>query len=714
VPAGLPRALREPTPASSPTRTRTGAATATRTLPAPPTATRPDEASEISCGGQLEGILEAGDEDFFGDGTRSDLYDLHLAASREVSVAMDGDFETYLYIFPAGSPDDPLAEGDPPVVVELAAGHYVIVANNFDEATEPLPYPLSVDCGGADTETPTRTATQQRTSTLTVTATESIAPPTPTPTRTRAGTPTVTARATPTATSAGCVIQFPAGDGATAGGPGQGGCADLVADAIEVVQTVQDLDNSVRLVVGKRTFVRFHVHSTSGAVRATARLTVGEQLDDPLAKQLIPINPGGPSITVVEQPDRKLLNSAFLFELPAGFTGHADRDSIVLEAEVIPGGAVAESDFGNNSETTIVTFRYVPKLQVVLYHVGYNGVPAPTGAEEPFHADRLLDWLEAAYPVAEVEMFERSLLPYRAVPGCERINVALLGAQIYNSLYDSRTPSTAIYYGMVFDRGDPSNFVRGSTPLPLFASSRGDRVSCGPSGDPAPVGFAWDTDGSYGDWYGGHEIGHAHRQLHPGICSDEAHPILGPGPHHPNGLISETSQGRDAVFGFDARTPQRVYAPNVWTDVMTYCSHQWISDLTYHGLMDRMRPPATTAAAALITIRTDRLLVAGTVDAENGTVDLEPLFVLPDTPDPEPAEEGDFAIVLRDGSGRSSPATRCPARTRGWAAQRIGRRRSIAPAPVRRAGAVRRGTARVDVEGPGIFGTIQAGMAAPR
>ena len=36
---------------------------------------------------------------------------------------------------------------------------------------------------------------------------------------------------------------------------------DLIADKIEVTQAVQDLNNSVRLVQDKRTFVRFHVHS---------------------------------------------------------------------------------------------------------------------------------------------------------------------------------------------------------------------------------------------------------------------------------------------------------------------------------------------------------------------------------------------------------------------------------------------------------------------
>jgi hypothetical protein len=39
---------------------------------------------------------------------------------------------------------------------------------------------------------------------------------------------------------------------------------DLAADRIEVTQAIQDLHNSVRLVAGKRTFVRFHVSVADG------------------------------------------------------------------------------------------------------------------------------------------------------------------------------------------------------------------------------------------------------------------------------------------------------------------------------------------------------------------------------------------------------------------------------------------------------------------
>src|SRR5207249_1529795 len=104
------------------------------------------------------------------------------------------------------------------------------------------------------------------------------------------------------------------------------------------------------------------------------------------------------------------------------------------------------------------------------------------------------------------------------------------------------------------------------------------------------------TDQSYGDWYGGHELGHTYGRSHPGFCpgnskDDDNYPF-------PNGMIGNPND----YFGFDVGdaansiAPQ-VYDPSVWTDMMTYCPNQWISPYTFMGLLDNLRSTETTARA---------------------------------------------------------------------------------------------------------------------
>ena len=83
---------------------------------------------------------------------------------------------------------------------------------------------------------------------------------------------------------------------------------DLVVDAIEITQSMQDLNNSVPLVEGKRTFVRVYVHSTGGIYPTTATLKVEAGA---LNQTLLPIAPGGPLINV-----RPSYNSAAAHAMP--------------------------------------------------------------------------------------------------------------------------------------------------------------------------------------------------------------------------------------------------------------------------------------------------------------------------------------------------------------------------------------------------------------
>ena len=69
------------------------------------------------------------------------------------------------------------------------------------------------------------------------------------------------------------------------------------------------------------------------------------------------------------------------------------------------------------------------------------------------------------------------------------------------------------YYGLVSD-GDGSFFMRGlASGIPGTADP--STVASGPTGVNT---WGWDTDGSYGDWYTGHELGHTFGRFHAEFC----------------------------------------------------------------------------------------------------------------------------------------------------------------------------------------------------
>src|SRR5262249_49618665 len=136
------------------------------------------------------------------------------------------------------------------------------------------------------------------------------------------------------------------------------------------------------------------------------------------------------------------------------------------------------------------------------------------------------------------------------------------------------------YFGLVADGGF---FMRGcaagipQTPDPTTVAS-------GPTG---PATWGWDFDGSYGDWYTGHELGHTFGRYHPGACG-EAHDD----PSYPF-TAGQLANADDAFVGFDAGDPAynlpMTALPGVaWHDVMTYCSYQWLSSYTYQGILTRL------------------------------------------------------------------------------------------------------------------------------
>ena len=177
-------------------------------------------------------------------------------------------------------------------------------------------------------------------------------------------------------------------------------------------------------------------------------------------------------------------------------------------------------------------------------------------------------------------------------------------------------------------------------------------VASGPTGDPTGHTFTnWDTDDFYGDWYGGHELGHAHGRSHTLCRGDEA----GPDTSYPynGGIIGGPTGNTDRYVGWDIEL-RRTY-PSNWTDIMTYCANEWMSDYTYNGLRSRISSEATsTASAEARRVGEEVLAVLGTADLERGTAELGTLYRSHEIPLGErtPVEE-EWVLELRDRMGRT-------------------------------------------------------------
>jgi hypothetical protein len=427
---------------------------------------------------------------------------------------------------------------------------------------------------------------------------------------------------------------------------------DLEAYGVEVTQSVQNLHQWARLVANKRTFVRFYARTAEG-VHWTRAVLRAEK--DGLDVWLFPLNPGvGVNVSTFPLMGRGTGTGAFLFELPEDFRA----GTVTLTAIVNPDlpflpwtPTPMESDHTNNSYTTTVTFEEAPPLNLGIGRVGYRR----SGTDfwpDMVHVDHLLSWLRAAYPISDLRFTVANYWWGGGKPSCHELNRRM---EFMAPRADTGGPRRL--YGMVDDGG---GFMRGCA----GGGPRAEHKASGPAGDPATTGWSWDTDDSYADWYGGHELGHTLGLPHVPVRDPDSlcgrpdgsayypyeggriSPYIGPG----------SPWGTDAglrLYGFDTRT-QQVYT-DFWHDMMTYCDYQWISDYNYNRLLDRLQRSAAPASgrpvAAGAAERTDRLVVAGTLDLATHAVALEPLFVNPVMEEPAPRIPGDYAIVLRDGAG---------------------------------------------------------------
>lgn len=354
---------------------------------------------------------------------------------------------------------------------------------------------------------------------------------------------------------------------------------EVSLDGIETTQGIQDMNQGVVLTSGKRTVVRAYVSYNSPstiAVRGvlnvynyarSAWFTVN-------SLNTLTINP---ALNDQIRPKRENIANSLNFELG---TDLRNEGWYYMRLQVVPvaGGALACSDCVSTDNYAFQSPAATFRVRVLgLRYTG--GSPAASHAPSAADYNLLRSWLQRAYPVSNVTYSSATIAATNAWPfnsNQANAQVAAVRALDVAGGRDRRTH----YYGLVDNGG---GFMRGSA-AGIPGSPDPSVVASGPTG---PSG-GWDTDGSFGDWYGGHELAHTLGRMHPGFCGesndDRSYPFSNGQLANADGAFVGLDLG-DAALGI----PMRALPGTVWRDVMTYCDNQWVSSYTYGALYNRIR-----------------------------------------------------------------------------------------------------------------------------
>ena len=425
---------------------------------------------------------------------------------------------------------------------------------------------------------------------------------------------------------------------------------------MRVVQSVYDQSRPVSLIQRKRTFVRVLVKSDGASIpNVQAYLTRTGDSD-----QLLPINAIGTRITVRNTPNNRDIDHAFLFELPWSWT----TGNTTLTANINPYHTNIEPNYSDNVSQKSISFVASPKLSLELFRLAYdlNGTRyAPRSFEDVLAT---YSWIMRAYPLGgsigdnfrpRTWIVEGSTQLGKWVENtsseCSKSEIGMSDRSLCASFYTNGwlnqyralgwvPNATGFYYGMITDAA--GIFPRGQA---MYANT-----SVGPTGTGS---WGWDFDGTYGDWYAGHEIGHSLGRAHPSkgnacghSASDNSYPytgaLIGPG--------DGTAEGFDAgssTFGI----AKALYPDNVWVDMMSYCDNQWISAYTYNAIYSYMllHPSRGAEETQAITTPGNWLSISGVINTTENIAAIADIRHLSDAVIP-PLVAGAYQIRQRNAS----------------------------------------------------------------
>jgi hypothetical protein len=412
----------------------------------------------------------------------------------------------------------------------------------------------------------------------------------------------------------------------------------VFVDGVEVTQSIQDMNQSVPLISGKKTVVRAYVNYPPTAKNVRGELVASRSIFGPWVTipsiGIAKLDPTRTGSTLAQVRSRRAnLTYSLNFELPSSLTGTGPLWVRLGRVSGTNGQQLPLFSFFPKQ----VTFGPGVSLRLRLVRVRYtSGNPAVTYLPTATDQVNIASWLKRAYPINDLQLSVTTVDAAVAAPfqaGTINAQLAAMRAQDRALGTDGRTH----YFGLVSDGGF---FMRGlasgipGTPHP-------STVASGPTGS---NNWGWDNDGSYGDWYTGHELGHTLGRFHAEFCG-----AGGGAPYpYPDGQLSDATE---AFVGLDVGDPGLGFPMSVmpgveWHDVMTYCSKQWLSSFTYNGIMGRITAedalgPGTNAgpapAGGAMTASTMQVHVVAAVNMTKRSAVISSALPLSTVVDHEPA-----------------------------------------------------------------------------
>ena len=427
---------------------------------------------------------------------------------------------------------------------------------------------------------------------------------------------------------------------------------------LEVIQTIQDWNNSVRLIANKTTYIRAHIEPIDGnPIPARARLR-GFRNNVELPGSLVTAtNPGG-SITALSNAAnrRSDFNASLNFEVPATWLNGTIR--LQLDSPGLDCSGVASV---NQTCSIEVSFEFTEQLEIKLVDVQWPNHPTPSPSD---HLDELDRRLRSIYPIASgatgLDSARGQLQRSSSPSSFFLLNISLHLMRLQDECW-SILGCNRIYYGVV-PRGGSGG--RASFTVPVAS------------------GVMPTTSFVYGRNTHAHEIGHVLGRLHPmdvsplfdGPCGEDAgapgfpylvtiggREVAALGPIPSNNNLADNN----LIYGLDTNPSNsiRVVDPFETFELMSYCrgtrslsggatdTSRWISKFTYEAIQEAINSGATVNLAASNNLVQDYLIVRGYIDLEENSAQFVPFSRISSATEPPGLPSGDYTLQLSDATG---------------------------------------------------------------